>query len=76
MRVVVCTFHPLMLMFCYDPRFLGQSHPVTIAVGGASSASFFIFCKNDLRVFQKSCCLFANAMRALQNRLFSWRNIG
>ena len=41
MRVVVCTFHPLMLMFCYDPRFLGQSHPVTIAVGGGFIGFFF-----------------------------------
>lgn len=36
----------LLLMFCYDPRFLGQSHPVTIAVGvGCFIGFFFIFRK-------------------------------
>jgi len=40
----------LLLMFCYDPRFLGQSHPVTIAVGvGCFIGFFFIFRKQLAR---------------------------
>lgn len=40
----------LLLMFCYDERFLGDTHPVTIAVGvGCFIASIFIFAK-QLRI--------------------------
>lgn len=40
----------LLLMFCYDPRFLGDSHPVTPLVGlGCLIGSFFIFAK-QLRI--------------------------
>lgn len=40
----------LLLMFCYDNRFLGDSHPVTLFVGlGCLIGSFFIFAK-QLRI--------------------------
>lgn len=36
----------LLLMFCYDPRFLGREHPVTFAVGmGSLLSSFYVFRK-------------------------------
>lgn len=40
----------LLLMFCYDPVFLGDDHPVTMLVGlGCLIGSFFIFAK-QLRI--------------------------
>lgn len=40
----------LLLMFCYDDRFLGDHHPVTLLIGlGCFIGSFFIFAK-QLRI--------------------------
>lgn len=40
----------LMLMFCYDDNFLGETHPVTLLVGtGCLAGSFFIF-RKQLRI--------------------------
>ncbi|MCM1320017.1 MAG: hypothetical protein NC217_06505 [Muribaculaceae bacterium] len=40
----------LLLMFCYDDRFLGDHHPVTLLIGlGCLIGSFFIFAK-QLRI--------------------------
>lgn len=40
----------LLLMFCYDPQFLGDDHPVTLAIGaGCFVGALFIF-KRQLRI--------------------------
>ena len=40
----------LLLMFCYDPVFLGSSHPVTIGVGIMALISSILMLKKQMRV--------------------------
>lgn len=40
----------LLLMFCYDPVFLGSSHPVTIGIGIAALIGSILMLKKQMRV--------------------------
>ncbi len=40
----------LLLMFCYDPVFLGQRHPVTIAIAAICLFSSMLMLKKQLRI--------------------------
>lgn len=40
----------LLLMFCYDPVFLGQSHPVTIVLALVSLVSSLLMLKKELHI--------------------------
>lgn len=42
----------LLLMFCYDPVFLGQSHPVTLLIGAIALVSTFLMIKKQLLIRQ------------------------
>ena len=42
----------LLLMFCYDPVFLGQSHPVTYAIAAACLFGSALMFKKQLRIGQ------------------------
>lgn len=58
----------LVLMFCYDPRFLGETHPVTIALGiGCLVGAFFIF-RKQLRLHQWGL----NIRMAIANVIVIW----
>lgn len=40
----------LLLMFCYDPVFLGQDHPVTIVLAFVCFASSILMLKKELHI--------------------------
>ena len=40
----------LLLMFCYDPVFLGSSHPVTLAIGAVALAASVLMLRKQLRI--------------------------
>lgn len=42
----------LLLMFCYDPVFLGQSHPVTLLIAAIALVSTFMMIKKQLLIKQ------------------------